>query len=509
MSLDKLIDNIKSEYDEHDTLILRNHELKNELKAKFLPIVSSNFGENIWVGAKSSRFFDKGLKPKVISYYTKNTSYQDCAMELKSSLDTIGYDNYLIHGVDSAGDWEVNCSLKPEFILNTLKETKGPVLWVDADAKVKRAPLIPHYVDFGVHLYDDWEFASGTLFFNYTENAIELLKNWTFLSKIKPLIWDQMLLDQAWCEVSTSSPLITCWLPNSYTYIFDQKNCISAPHIIHYQESRTQTKKKKPNFSNRLVSSRKNNIANEERFDILPTGTSIDDYTWPDIILDLNILIDRLYSIKGGSGKRFEFIQVGAMDGKRFDPLHKHIKAKNLKGILLEPNKEMFDLLVENYRAYDQLTLINAAIHNEEKIILNRIPRDVIENEILPEWALGISSIYTDRNALGGKQVDNETLSLIQKYMVSEEVDCVTLESLISEYNISELDLLQVDTEGHDWQVLSSFPIKKIKPMIINFEYYNLPKDEQLEAQQWLIDHGYAFTKDHKDITATLLRLPK
>ena len=143
MSLDKLIDSIKSEYDEHDTLILRNHELKNELKAKFLPIVSSNFGENIWSYAKSSRFFDKGLKPKVISYYTKNTSYQDCAMELKSSLDTIGYDNYLIHGVDSAGDWEVNCSLKPEFILNTLKETKGPVLWVDADAKVKKSSIDP------------------------------------------------------------------------------------------------------------------------------------------------------------------------------------------------------------------------------------------------------------------------------------------------------------------------------------------------------------------------------
>lgn len=503
-----LITKLNTHYKSSEYIILKDHESANFdlIKNKYTPFLNISNKENLWVGIKDEKVFENGLKPKIVSFYTKKTNYEICAKKLKKSLMKIAYNDFLIEGVEATNYWETNCSFKPSFILHMLKKEKKPVLWVDADAQVKKIPYIPEGVDFALHLYNGWEFASGTLFFNYTESAILLLEKWCELSALKPIIWDQMLLDEAWSIISKSHELTTCWLPNSYTYIFDQPNKINDPHIIHFQESRNQIKRDKPLYSQRLVEDRKYNIPSNKKFDIKCFGSTTNEFNWQNVELDLHKLIDYIYKIRTKDNKKVNFIQIGAMDGIRFDPLHKHIKEKSFEGFLIEPNYEMFNLLRENYSESEGLTFINSAIHSDSKVTLNRIPKEVIDNGILPEWALGISSIYTNRNALGGKQVDDETLSLIKKHMISEEVDCITIESLIENNNLTNLDILQIDTEGNDWNILSSFPVNKIAPLIINFEYYNLPSNELHLALNWLLENGYIYSKDHKDITATLLR---
>jgi len=184
--------------------------------------------------------------PVIINYYTTGTGYAAAAERLAASCQKLGLP-HVIEGISSQGSWESNCAYKPRFILRKWRELKAPVLWLDADAVVRRVPglLAGLEADFAIHKVDRWQFASGTVFFNQTELALRLLENWVKRCEASPHIWDQENLDAAWQEVSDAAPLKTFWLPQSYTRIFDRptlpgEDCL--PVIEHFQASRALKK---------------------------------------------------------------------------------------------------------------------------------------------------------------------------------------------------------------------------------------------------------------------------
>lgn len=72
--------------------------------------------------------------------------------------------------------------------------------------------------------------------------------------------------------------------------------------------------------------------------------------------------------------KNFNFIQIGANDGVSFDFLYDFIIKRNSEGIVVEPVKEYFDELVQNYKDYPKIIKINMAVHSLQKnVIINRI----------------------------------------------------------------------------------------------------------------------------------------
>ncbi len=474
--------------------------------------------ERIWIGrAGPVPAYRSDNAPVLISYYTRDTAYEQSAAALQESIEALGDYPFYILGLDDSGIWEVNCSIKAMFILNVLTELDRPVLWVDADAKVFREPVIDDHFDFAVHRFDGWEFASGTVYFNTTEAAIRLARRWVELCQEQPLIWDQILLDRAWCEVSAEHPLVTGWLPETYTFIFDRDRSglgSGAPVIEHYQASRAvASKRPKPVIppqlrADRLAARITTGLFTDIRSRLVQTARG-PVRAWPGVLLDFERLLQIRQNICQEQGRAFQFIQVGAMDGVRFDPIHEWVRSGAWQGLLIEPLPDIFEELKKNYGAQPGLHFINAAIDREAgERLMYRIPRDHVEQERIPEWALGISSFYNDRNALGGKQVDVATRQLIDELVVSQTVRCTTFEHLLDEYAVSHVDLLQIDTEGHDWAVLQSFPFDRIRPVLIGFEYYNLPDSEFREALAHLERLGYACRMDHKDVTATLLRYP-
>lgn len=476
-------------------------------------------GQHLWVGVPSvMQVLQRHESPVVVSFFTKDTPYEEQARGLIASIEALGDDvPYCVVGIDSAGSWEANCSLKPGFILQCLLELQRPVLWVDADARLNARPSVPPVFDFAVHKYDGWEFASGTAYFAHSDASIRLLGRWIELSRQRPLIWDQMLLDQAWVECTRDGILVTGWLPEPYTHIFDNPAAEAqrdAPVVAHYQASRAVVNKRpKPVVPDALVRSRREDRAWHHEYDVpvrcttQASGRQVD--VWPGVNTDLGRLMDYLHALRSEAGERVFFLQVGAMDGVKFDPLHKRIGQQGWRGVLFEPLPDMYENLKRNYAGCDGLTLVQAAIDTQEgSREMYRIPQSVVNQGQLPDWALGISSFYNDRNALGGKKIDAATRALVEANTVREAVPCTTFERVLADHLITEIDLLQIDTEGHDWAILQSFPIARLQPKVINFEYYNLQESEVREALEWLRVHGYAYGMDHKDVTATRLRLP-
>lgn len=189
--------------------------------------------------------------PLLISFYTSDSLYHLHAHHLKGSCNKFDIEHQ-IEGIDSWGSWELNCSYKPFFILEKLKQFQSPVLWVDIDAVFIQLPTILDIFDQDVSVFVDeslpWDHPSkvrsGAVYVNYTPRAIKLLTKWIkecsrqlINPKREEEFWDQMALR----DVIKNHPDYGS-LPLSYVHIadhpFDTKKC-SNPTIIHIQGSRS------------------------------------------------------------------------------------------------------------------------------------------------------------------------------------------------------------------------------------------------------------------------------
>ncbi|TDJ58096.1 MAG: class I SAM-dependent methyltransferase [Planctomycetota bacterium] len=199
----------------------------------------------LWWGgvAPEPARYSRAALPLVISYYTEATPYEQEVEGLRQSCERLGLEHF-IKGLPSRGSWEANCAHKARFVYDTYLWCDRPVLWVDADAVIRRPPMLVAGAepDFAVQRAGGWQFASGTVYFNRTILAQRLIEQWLELCEQRPEIWDQIHLDTAWEIVTARHPLRTMWLPQTYAKIFDMAEDArlgnAEPVIEHYQASR-------------------------------------------------------------------------------------------------------------------------------------------------------------------------------------------------------------------------------------------------------------------------------
>ena len=190
--------------------------------------------------------------PTIVSFYTPKTGYEH---EIKGLIESCQNHNlpYSIDPIPNFGTWEKNCCFKPKYILKKLTDIKGPILWLDADALVvQKPPLFDNLtVDIAVFGADDLpddhpsKVISGTLFVNYTEPAIKLLKEWDEeterLLKEDPHLWDQLSLR----NVLLKSKAKIQYLDDRYYKVFDKlkdEEELKKSFFLHFQASRTLKK---------------------------------------------------------------------------------------------------------------------------------------------------------------------------------------------------------------------------------------------------------------------------
>lgn len=183
------------------------------------------------------------------------------------------------------------------------------------------------------------------------------------------------------------------------------------------------------------------------------------------------------------SKKDFFFIQIGAYDGVTGDPIFKLSTKFKWKGILVEPQKDAFELLLNNYSGSNNLTFVNAAISNTNG----------------PQKFYGVKPIGSDDFNHG--QLHSFRMDVILKHthmveqlanrVVEYEVEGITFDTLLKKYNVNHLDLLQIDTEGFDYEVIKQIKFHKLKPKMINFEHKHLTVDDKEACYKLLRGQGY------------------
>jgi hypothetical protein len=182
----------------------------------------------------------------IVSFYTDDAIYAPAARRLAASCRALGLDHD-IRGIDPAAGWVETCAKKARYCLQQMKEHRRPLVWVDADAIIRRPPdlLRRTGADFAVYHFEDRLFLSGTLYFAPTEPAMALLRAWTDRCAADPTTFDQVHLQEAWRALTeTGTALKTLFLPPAYTKIYDRGHV--DPVIEHFQASRQSATLKPP-----------------------------------------------------------------------------------------------------------------------------------------------------------------------------------------------------------------------------------------------------------------------
>ena len=84
----------------------------------------------------------------------------------------------------------------------------------------------------------------------------------------------------------------------------------------------------------------------------------------------------------------------------------------------------------------------------KKKCEMYRVPAHLVESGVAPDWALGISSFFLRRSAIGGVGAAVEEYETYKGKNERVKVTCVTMQELLKQYQVGRVDLLQVDAEG-------------------------------------------------------------
>jgi FkbM family methyltransferase len=194
----------------------------------------------------------------------------------------------------------------------------------------------------------------------------------------------------------------------------------------------------------------------------------------------------------------FFFVQVGANDGIKDDPIRKFILATKWRGLLIEPIPAYFQNLVRNYSGHaDRLIFENCAISDHEGHQTMFRIKDGAAG--LPAWATGLASF--DRAVL---QKVEASIPNLNDLIIEDKVRCSTLESLLLKHNRSRIDLLQVDAEGYDYDIIRAIDLNVMRPRIVHYESKHITQRKQKELINKLVSSGYKVSTDGHDTLAAI-----
>jgi len=156
------------------------------------------------------------------------------------------------------------------------------------------------------------------------------------------------------------------------------------------------------------------------------------------------------------------FFQIGTNNGNDLFRNKVKISQPDIV-ILVEPNKKLLDEIKKNYHDIKNVNIYNYAIYynNDETVELyipakNGIMGTLADNGII--YNDGHFSLLPMND--WGKKDD----------MVKFTAKTITFDEICKKHNITEIDYLQIDTEGFDTEIIKMIDLSKYKINQIRFE---------------------------------------
>lgn len=189
------------------------------------------------------------------------------------------------------------------------------------------------------------------------------------------------------------------------------------------------------------------------------------------------------------------FVQIGANDGQRFDPIARFIGPYAWRGVMLEPLPTYFAALAARHRDNPRLKLVQAALDvRRGRRLIHRLDPSLVG---LPDWAHGLASFDRARVETIARE-----LGQLASAVLETEIDTLTWDEIWTGLGQRTCDILILDTEGYDLALLRAAELARIRPSLVHFEHACVSPADRLAFYGELLALGYEIASDGPDTTA-------
>jgi FkbM family methyltransferase len=200
-------------------------------------------------------------------------------------------------------------------------------------------------------------------------------------------------------------------------------------------------------------------------------------------------------------GGEFRFVQIGGNDGvSRDDDLMPHVRRYPSRGLVLEPQPDIFRVLEENFREHPNVRCLNQAIHRDAKsMTLFRLDTELLARRTdLPNWARtnGIASFNRDLVSMAAAKIQLDETAIVEI-----TVECRDVNSLLDSLDWKP-SLIKIDVEGYDAEILRHLDLDRHQPALLRFEHHNTDSAVYADLLEMLAGYGYLFMTDDMDTIA-------
>lgn len=217
------------------------------------------------------------------------------------------------------------------------------------------------------------------------------------------------------------------------------------------------------------------------------------------------------------SGHR-RIVQIGANDGAINDPIYEYVMRHHRSNhiLLIEPQENVIAALENNYKDHQNATILKVAIGASPYLKLYRLrPKfyDLFERKYLqsaPSYRVPTGFTSSIKQHVVSHISGNLPRNFNLEDAIEEiNVECVSLLGALraADWAHDQIDILQIDAEGSDYEVLLSCNLDMTKPSLINFEHFHLSASDYRQAKELLLKLGYQiYSYSNTDTLATTLK---
>lgn len=194
-------------------------------------------------------------------------------------------------------------------------------------------------------------------------------------------------------------------------------------------------------------------------------------------------------------------LQIGAMDAKSFDPLAGHIDFRKWKVTFVEPQPQYAAQLRQRFKGNRRISVLEMAVSDQPgKGVLHYVDPEAVKAGLVPDWAAGIASLYTDKNAIGGVGCTPKEFEAIKEHILTFEISTCTLADIYKKFDQNFPNVVLIDAEGADYVIFNQLLSIGRWPELLIIEIVNLAPEETHAMIGILNDAGYYLAVDELNL---------
>jgi FkbM family methyltransferase len=197
------------------------------------------------------------------------------------------------------------------------------------------------------------------------------------------------------------------------------------------------------------------------------------------------------------------FVQIGAYDGQTDDPACEYVLTGRMKCLLVEPIEASFQKLRKLYDGKPNVHLMQCCVgHSDGTQTMFKVRQGSKHHNMGTGGLASFDKGHLLRHGIRKDEIEEVN------------VPCLTLKSLLAKFQLTKIDILQIDTEGFDAEVIKMALTLDNTPDCINFENTHLSLETKTALYDLLTRNGYVYSHDrvnsmalHSRLTGDLLAL--